>query len=666
MDMSKYIGLGLFVIILSGCINQVENQSNSKNYRKESQVEIIIPKEENNKQNENSNFKKIKKQKNEEKKQESEIRGEFIKRQLNNDNKSVVNQKSYEELNNIINKEKQLLERLRERYTEKYPDVIHKRKYIETLIKERAALSETPIFEKQQGNIYKNKNKISLNKEPFYPLILSKHPDNYLPDFSYAGYKWGEDDISDFKGKVFDVTRFGALPNDKKDDTVSVQKALKAANKYKGPVVLYFPEGRFIITEILHIKRDSLVIRGAGGNSRKNTQLFFPNPILKVKNIPEKINKNMDFIIKENKKINGRYYSPASWSGGFIWSGYPGKKTKRLLVRLLSGRQGKHIIGYRLKNKIKVGSTVEIIWCASGCKDANSLLKHTVDNQHVKIGNKTWQLLKKGLIKQTVTIENITGQTITIKEPLLHDINPEWGVVLREYHHIKEVGVESIQMIFPKTKYQGHLQEAGYNAIYFTQTSHSWIHDVYIKNVDSGINITSCKSITVNNVTVSGRKGHYGIVLANSNDILVDNFNIYSRMVHGISMGTAARLNIFSNGKVRNSPIDQHMSLNEQNLFENLKIEINDIESLLKHGGDKDRSPTSGAFTVFWNIGINFKKNSTIKLKNAPSSRLIGIHGIKKIQLDYKPNAYIEALNYSNIKPGSLYRFQLKNRLNRY
>src|SRR4051812_31875678 len=50
-----------------------------------------------------------------------------------------------------------------------------------------------------------------------------------LPDFSYAGYHAGEDALPDVKGPVFDVTTYGAKPDDGQDDQDGIQKAVDAA-----------------------------------------------------------------------------------------------------------------------------------------------------------------------------------------------------------------------------------------------------------------------------------------------------------------------------------------------------------------------------------------------------------------------------------------------------
>src|SRR5688500_6600916 len=69
-----------------------------------------------------------------------------------------------------------------------------------------------------------------------------------LPDFSYAGYHFSEKEIPDVsKRKFFDVTEFGALPNDETIDDEAIQKTIDAAERHKGGAVVFFPAGRYLI-----------------------------------------------------------------------------------------------------------------------------------------------------------------------------------------------------------------------------------------------------------------------------------------------------------------------------------------------------------------------------------------------------------------------------------
>ena len=97
------------------------------------------------------------------------------------------------------------------------------------------------------------------NNTPWWPELLSEKGtvDVYLPDFSYAGYYWGEKPLPEWS-TTLNVSEFGAIPDDNQDDTGALKKAFQAANKKDGPVVLKLDRGRYILKEILYKMREIL------------------------------------------------------------------------------------------------------------------------------------------------------------------------------------------------------------------------------------------------------------------------------------------------------------------------------------------------------------------------------------------------------------------------
>ena len=75
-----------------------------------------------------------------------------------------------------------------------------------------------------------------------------------------------------WKSDRFDVTAFGALPNDGLDDTLALQAALAKAATNGGGIV-YLPRGRFQCTGTLQIPERTLL----RGESRETTELYWPD-----------------------------------------------------------------------------------------------------------------------------------------------------------------------------------------------------------------------------------------------------------------------------------------------------------------------------------------------------------------------------------------------------
>ena len=114
-------------------------------------------------------------------------------------------------------------------------------------------------------------------------------------DFSYAGFDHGETEIPPASGRTFDVTTFGAIPDDLKDDRPAVKLAIEAATTWRNlettpddaMAIVFFPPGTFHLSEVEHeydtlkIEGDYIVIKGSGSGGPLKTVLdvkFSPAP----------------------------------------------------------------------------------------------------------------------------------------------------------------------------------------------------------------------------------------------------------------------------------------------------------------------------------------------------------------------------------------------------
>jgi len=75
-----------------------------------------------------------------------------------------------------------------------------------------------------------------------FQAATDRSPAEILTDYSYAGYEHGEKAIPDVQGPVFKVTDYGAIADDLISDEDAIRKAVAAAEKAGGGVVL-FPAG---------------------------------------------------------------------------------------------------------------------------------------------------------------------------------------------------------------------------------------------------------------------------------------------------------------------------------------------------------------------------------------------------------------------------------------
>lgn len=123
----------------------------------------------------------------------------------------------------------------------------------------------------------------------------------YLPDYSYAGYHFGERDITYRETTTYvDVQDFGAVPDDDKDDTKAILSALKHAHSINGHVTVTFPKGQFIVKDILKITRGNITVSGKGMGGQ-GTQLYFPMPLSIIDKTPH-LDELRNYLRLHNKK----------------------------------------------------------------------------------------------------------------------------------------------------------------------------------------------------------------------------------------------------------------------------------------------------------------------------------------------------------------------------
>ena len=103
-----------------------------------------------------------------------------------------------------------------------------------------------------------------------FKAAKSANTEPTLPDFSYAGYNYSESDIPDTSDlPTFNVTEFGATPDDGEYDDTAIQATIDAAEAAGGGVVL-FPSGRFMVSpnetvgENIFINASNIVLKGQG------------------------------------------------------------------------------------------------------------------------------------------------------------------------------------------------------------------------------------------------------------------------------------------------------------------------------------------------------------------------------------------------------------------
>ena len=514
---------------------------------------------------------------------------------------------------------------------------------------------------------------------------------NPLPDFSYAGYGFGLAPIPADAGTVIDVTDHGAIPDDGLDDTKAVLRALAAANAVKGKVTLRFPKGRTQITEVLRIARSDIVLDGAG-DGPGGSELWFPRP-LRLIDQSHDYDELREYLVREKKQQvepehNIDYlFTEYSWAGGMIRVApegsrpvsYDAAKDVRdpVLATGVSGKQFTRTLTVDDAAKLKVGDVVQVQWFSvDGPK--SQILKSLYGDTDLPIGSHHWTSPNRPVVVQATRVTAVRGRTVTLGDPLLHDVRADQPAGVADWKHLSNVGIQNLRLQFPEAPAFGHHLEQGYNGIYMTGVFDGWIRGLTIDRSDSGILTDNAASLTISDIITTGdRRAHYSVHVGAVHNVLVKDLKVANPVVHPVSINTRSTRSVFLRSVVdRDAIIDQHSGSNHQNLFDAIEMHIDPEQGkdgwhyqLWVGGGAPYWKPGHGLYNTLWNAKLvmpeSIPADATVTITSGlegPGERIVGLHANRKIEVRYTPAPYIESTGQAVDAVPSLYDYQLARR----
>ena len=221
--------------------------------------------------------------------------------------------------------------------------------------------------------------------------------------------------------------------------------------------------------------------------------------------------------------------------------------------------------------------------------------------------------------------------------------------------------------------------EQGYNGIYFTSAYDSWARNIRITNADAGILSYNSANLSYLRITTDGdRNAHYGVHMGNVHNVLARDVKVLNPVLHSLTFNTQSTKCVYTDAEVFVAPIlDQHAGSNHQNLFDNVTLHARATRSddgpvavVFDGSGAGYWQPGHGAFNTTWNLRVLINggayADESVKIlgiDEGPMARIVGLHGNRTFELDYRPEPYVELLNVALSMVPSLYDYQLRKRL---
>jgi hypothetical protein len=403
-----------------------------------------------------------------------------------------------------------------------------------------------------------------------------------LPDFSYAGYSFGEKPLPDLP-VVANVKDFGAIGDGVADDTAAFKAAIQATARG----AIFVPPGRYVITDFVYIAKSGLVLRGAGP---RESILVFPRGLDEIHP-------------RARTNSTGRPTSGYSFSGAFITIDGELKLPGAVPI-LATARRGDRTVQVASTDGFAVGQRVMVVLQET---PEHSLKTYLYNGDPGDIA-KAKQLETRMVLRITA----LAGAQVTFDRPLRFETRPEWKPMLRRFEPTVEgSGVEKLGFEFPDMRYRGHFMENGANALELRKVHDCWVRDVHIHNADMGITVMGThNTLTDILVTASpnrpitegksaGASGHHGIQCRAAQDNLITRFDFQTIFLHDLSVENAAG-NVYSQGRGQALAFDHHKDTPYENLFSD--IDVGTGQRIWISGGGPSLGRETAGWATFWNI----------------------------------------------------------------
>ncbi|MGG1516479.1 glycosyl hydrolase family 28-related protein [Paenibacillus oryzisoli] len=533
---------------------------------------------------------------------------------------------------------------------------------------------------------------------------MAKGNQSILPDFSYAGYKYGEEEMPEHL-VLIPVSDFGIVPDTGMDVTERIQQLIDTVGK-RGGGVLFFPKGRYDLRmdpgkdNYLKMNYSHVVLKGEGSGS-DGTVFYQHRPILS-----EKMPWLSPGIIHTGDALfgNEKFLSP--------------KELPQVATISENAHKGETVLSLSDTSLLKEGDC--ILLCMRNTDDDGTLIRELIAPLEL---DPAWEdahtagTRRAASYQWLVEIDRVLDERhIRLKQPLRRDVLLACAPFVCRIDMLRGVGIEDLRL---ESAWDGggyyhhknHEVDYGWSGICMHRVAHGWVRNVVMNNYTQGIQLRDSRNVTVCQVEMYGHPGHFGMkCYAHACDNLFADIDIRSFLTHGVGIEGTTQGNVFTDIRFHaaGTEIDSHGGgAPSFNLFENM-VGVSKISG----GGAIFNLPYTGQYNTFWNLrythsepkpgwntyGDARSKTETLLLKKErrdelfyawywschmgidtlqdhrmyPKSIVVGAFAsdpgeeVKVERSTYNRSddwGYVEALNHGPIAPLSVYAAQLELRL---
>jgi len=503
-----------------------------------------------------------------------------------------------------------------------------------------------------------------------YVEAWSSGGDLPIANYANAGYNYGRSripEVHELGLKYFNVTDYGAVPDDEVSDHDAIKSAIAAATANDGGVV-FFPPGEFLVNEMpgastsqkIYIRESNIILKGSG-SGEGGTTLFMREHLLPT-------------------DLSKPWSTPSlfTFEGNTSRGQFCGSTTE-------STRMGSYHLTLTTTSKLKVGDFIEF----SHHKTDSDWVNQFLEGKQVR---SDWTMIMDDgvLMREYNRVVAINGNTLELAAPIMGDYSPGISVFLKYF--VNHVGIEDFQFkgnfherfdhhggdwnsatmtdkYGTEALYAAYM-DGGWGGFTFNGVANSWCRRVRFTDTNTCVGFRFCSSTSILESTVDGNAGHSTFSFSYGSHNIVGNCQDVTPLGHlsghhGPNMSneecgsTNWRYSTLTAGA-----LDFHASHPRANL-----IDAYTGWGFNSSGGNYANLPNSLDEVTFWNLTIEGPLTSTIDFWNLGpvysgyprivNPNVVGFNSSGPAKFNMDNLGHAESLD-GLVSPESLYEAQME------
>ena len=556
--------------------------------------------------------------------------------------------------------------------------------------------ANTITLESRAGNGVLKLNTANNATTQAWKKYLMGSDDNVLLDFSYAGYHHGEIAPPDGFSLGYEVMNVQKRMNAKgltaRAALIDIlqEKNLTRKNGTNGNnpnarVVIYFPAGEYV----LHDEDDNGIREPEAGKTyatdSKGNNTSYSIPITGGHLVIKGDGPDKTKLIMATPNLPGS--TEVMYSSPCILELKHNSDISRMCAVISDAKKGAYTVEVDNATGLNKGDWV--------CLYLKNNTPELVDKElsPYKVETTMTNIIEKGVqVQDFHQIVAVSGNRVTFKEPIMHEVEACWEWEIHRYPHYEEVGVEDLSFVGQAKddfKHHGTWEDDGaYKPLNMVRLTNSWMRRVKFTSVSEATSIINSANVSAYDITIDGNRGHSAIRSAGSSRVfigkvtdrtdglLIDDSNTREE---GVGQYHACGVSKPSMGAViwrvhwgKDACFESHATQPRATLIDACKGGFMQF----RQGGDYDQLPNHLDDLTIWNMYS--ERSRTASGNSAPSGvfdwwrigfkgwkflppTIVGFHGdpLNFVQEQVK----LDESHGTPVEPESLYEAQLERRL---